>query len=89
MPPAVLEHDEFQTAVTLDGRASAALDDPEAQLTFAWQLLDDEARTTDTLDAPKLVVHFRGIHPPRIRLEVTDAIGHRGEVERAVELTVP
>jgi len=89
MPPAVLEYDDFQTSVTLDGTASAALDDPEAPLGFAWQLLDDDARTDGRRDAPMLTAHFAGVHPPRILLVVTDPAGHRGDVERSIELTVP
>ncbi len=89
MPPAVAAHDDFQTAVTLDGTASSTFDDPEAPLVFAWHFLDDDAQTSDPLDAPVLTAEFRGSHPPRIQLVVTDGAGHRGEVERSLELTVP
>jgi len=89
MPPAVVEHDDFQTRVTLDGTASAALDDPEAPLGFAWQLFDDAAETDGHRDTPMLTAQFAGVHPPRIVLVVTDAAGHHGEVERSIELTVP
>lgn len=89
MPPAVVLHDDFQTAVTLDGTASQSLDAPTASLTFAWQLLDDEVHADGALDQPMLVVHCLGERPPRIVLTVTDEHGLSADVTRPIALTVP
>jgi hypothetical protein len=88
-PAAVAEGDDFQTAVTLDGTRSQALDDPAAPLTFAWQLLDDEVHADGALDQPMVVVHCLGARPPRIVLTVTDEHGLSADVTRPIALTVP
>lgn len=92
-PTQVALHDAFQTAIMLDGRASAdAIDDPTAShpLRYAWQLLDDEARVEGgALDRGQVTVRFRGERPPRIVLTVTDVDDQVGEVTRALPLVVP
>src|SRR5712691_7474940 len=67
MPAAIPEGDGFQTAVLLDGTASASIDDPAAELAFAWQLFDDDAQAGDQR-SPTLTARFAGVHPPRIVL---------------------
>jgi hypothetical protein len=92
-PAAIPENDGFQTAVTLDGTASAdPIDDPDgsARLGFRWEIVGDEvrfepgSRTTD----PAPVVRFRGDRPATIRLTVTDADGLDSTATAYMQLTV-
>jgi hypothetical protein len=91
-PPAILENDGFQTAVTLDGTASAdPLDDPEGndQLDFAWQILDDEFRFEGSrATSPAPTVRLRGDRPATIVLTVTDHDGLEATAVAHVQLTV-
>jgi hypothetical protein len=87
MPAAIPEGDDFATSVVLDGTASAAIDDPSAELAFAWQLLDDGARADD-LHQPTVTAQFAGARPPRVVLTVTEPGGAAGDVVRELELTV-
>jgi hypothetical protein len=73
--------------VTLDGTASQALAGAP-QLSFAWQLLDDEVHPDGALDQPMLTVHCAGALPPRIVLTVTDEEGLTGAVTLPIALTV-
>src|SRR5262245_23077514 len=88
MPAAIPEADGFQTTVQLDGTTSASIEDPGAELRFAWQLLDDDARADD-LGQPTLAAQFAGVRPPRIVLTVTAPDGASGHVTRELQLTVP
>ena len=88
VPTAILVHDNFQTEVMIDGSKSAVLDDPDAALTYAWQLLDDEARTDGSLRGEMLTVKFRGDTPPRIVLTVTSPDGQVGSVTHRLPLTL-
>jgi hypothetical protein len=74
--------------VTIDGSKSAALDDPAAPLAFAWQFLDDEAKTDQSLGNEMLTVKFRGDRPPRIVLTVTAGSGLSDTVTELLPLTV-
>jgi hypothetical protein len=91
-PGAIPAFDNFQTAVTLDGSASAdPIDDPDgsAPLTYAWQVLDTEGRFdtgSDTASAP--VVRFLGDRPPTIVLTVTDVDGQSSSATAHLQLTV-
>ncbi|MBE7452384.1 MAG: hypothetical protein HS111_26935 [Kofleriaceae bacterium] len=91
-PPAILENDGYQTAVTLDGTASAdPLDDPDGArpLTFAWQILDDEHRFEGSRPtSPAPVVRMRGDRPATIVLTVTDADGLSATTVARMQLTV-
>lgn len=92
-PSAIPAHDEFQTAVTLDGTKSAdPIDDPTGAhpLTYQWEIVDAESRfdagSRDT--AEMAVVRFRGERPPTISLTVTDEDGNSSTATKALELTV-
>jgi hypothetical protein len=91
-PPSILENDGFQTAVTLDGTASAdPLDDPEGddQLDFFWEILDDEYRFEGSrASSPAPVVRLRGDRPATIVLTVTDQDGLEATAVAHVQLTV-
>jgi len=87
MPPAIPEGDGFATDVVLDGTASAAIDDPSAELGFTWQFLDDDAQADD-LHQPTVTARFAGARPHRIVLTVTAPGGATGHVTRELELTV-
>jgi len=87
MPAAIPEGDDFQTAVLLDGMASASIDDPGAELVFAWQLFDDDAQAGDQR-SPTLTARFAGVHPPRIVLSVTAPNGRSADVTHELQLTV-
>lgn len=86
-PTAILVHDDFQTEVKLDGTSSGTLDGTAA-LDFAWQLLDDEARTDQDLGRDMLTVRFRGDRPPRVVLTVT-ADELTDSTTLPIQLTVP
>jgi hypothetical protein len=86
-PAAIAFHDDFQTTVTLDGTASAAIEDPGEPLAFTWHLFDDDAHADD-VSQPTLTARFAGERPPRIVLEVTTADGRTGDVTRELQLTV-
>ncbi|MEZ4398448.1 MAG: hypothetical protein R3B06_00410 [Kofleriaceae bacterium] len=91
-PAAILADDGFQTEVTLDATTSAdPIDDPDgvAPLTFAWEILGDEARYERgraTSAAP--VVRFSGQRPATIVLTVTDADGVAASASANLQLTV-
>lgn len=91
-PPAIVENDGFQTAVTLDGTASAdPLDDPDgsSRLTFSWEILDDEFRFEGSrANSPAPMVRFRGDRPAVIVLTVTDIDGLEATAVDHVQLTV-
>jgi hypothetical protein len=91
-PPAILENDNFQTLVTLDGTASAdPLDDPGGQrpLTYAWEILDDDARFEDgRATSPTPSIRLRGDRPATIVLTVTDEGGLEAVAVEHVQLTV-
>ncbi|HEV7558802.1 MAG TPA: hypothetical protein VGO00_25195 [Kofleriaceae bacterium] len=86
-PAAIAFHDDFQTTVTLDGTASAAVEDPSEPLTFVWHLFDDDAQADDVTQ-PTLTARFAGERPPRVVLEVTTSDGRSGNVTRELLLTV-
>jgi hypothetical protein len=86
-PAAIAFHDDFQTTVTLDGTASAAVEDPSEPLTFVWHLFDDDAQADDVTQ-PTLTARFAGERPPRVVLEVTTSDGRSGNVTRELQLTV-
>lgn len=93
VPAAIPENDGFDTAVTLDGRASAdPIDDPDGseRLDYRWEILGDEVRFeagSDESDAAP-VVRFRGDRPATVRLTVTDSDGLDATTTAYVQLTV-
>ena len=90
-PDQIGENDGFQTAVTLDGAASAdPVDHPDgAMLEYAWQILDDEFRlepgSRTYHEAP--VVRLRGDRPATIILTVTDEDGLTSTTTAHLRLT--
>ena len=84
--------DGYQTAVVLDGTASAdPLDDPGGQLplTYAWEILDDESRFEDSrATSPSPTIRLRGDRPATIILTVTDRDGLEAVAVDHVQLTV-
>ncbi len=91
-PRAIPENDGFQTAVTLDGTASAdPVDDPgmAVPLSYHWSIQGDEFRF-DSGDehAASPVVRFLGDRPATIELTVTDADGLRGTAQLHMQLSV-
>ena len=90
-PDQIVENDGFQTAVTLDGTASAdPIDHPDgARLGYAWQILDDEARFEpgDHADDDAPVVRLRGDRPATIVLTVTDDDGLTSSTTAHLRLT--
>lgn len=91
VPDQIGENDGFQTAVTLDGRASAdPVDHPEgAELSYAWQILDDEVRFApgSHADDAAPAVRLRGDRPATIILTVTDVDGLSASTTAHVRLT--
>jgi len=91
-PASIAEDDGFQTAVTLDGTASAdPIDDPEGllALTLHWEIQGDEYRLDQgDLDASAPVVRFRGDRPATVELTVTDADGLSARVSFQMQLTL-
>lgn len=91
VPDQIGENDGFQTAVTLDGTASAdPLDHPDAaRLGFTWQILDDEVRFEpgDHADDAAPVVRLRGDRPATIVLTVTDDDGLTSTTTAHLRLT--
>ena len=91
-PGAIPAHDEFQTAVTLDGTASAdPIDDPAGArpLTYQWDIVDDDSRfDTGSATTKAPVVRFRGERPPTITLTVTDEDGNASSATKDLQLTV-
>lgn len=93
VPGAIPENDGFQTAVTLDGSASAdPIDDPEgaSDLDYRWEILGDEVRFepgSDERDAAP-VVRLRGDRPATVILTVTDADGLDATATANVQLSV-
>ncbi len=91
-PAAIVENDGFQTAVTLDGTASAdPLDDPGGaiSLEFSWQILDDEVRFEGSrATSPAPMIRLRGDVPATIILTVTDRDGLAATAVDHVQLTV-
>lgn len=91
-PGAIAEHDNFQTAVTLDGTGSAdPIDDPDgnAALGYAWNLRGDEFRfESGDASSPAPVVRFRGDRPPTIELTVTDGEGASNTASVQLQLSV-
>jgi len=93
LPGAIPEHDDFETAVTLDGSSSAdPIDDPDAseRLSFAWEILGDEARFESGSDEHDVapVVRFRGEVPATVLLTVTDPDGLDAIAQANVQLSV-
>jgi hypothetical protein len=86
-PTAILVHDDFQTAVKLDATASGVVDG-DAALDYAWEFVDDEGRTDDTLNSSTLTVRFRGDRPPRVVLTVTNG-DLAASVTLRIQLTLP
>jgi len=91
-PRAIPENDGFQTAVTLDGTASAdPVDDPNGAmpLSYTWSIQGDEFRF-DSGDehAANPVVRFLGDRPATIELTVTDTDGLHGTAELHMQLSV-
>jgi len=86
-PTAILVHDDFQTDVKLDGTASGTLAG-DAALDYAWEFLDDEARSDQALDLSTVTVRFRGDRPPRVVLTVT-ADGLSDSLTLPMQLTLP
>ncbi len=90
-PDQLVENDGFQTAVTLDGTASAdPIDHPDgARLGYAWQILDDEVRFEpgDHPDDDAPVVRLRGDRPATIILTVTDDDGLTSSTTAHLRLT--
>ena len=91
VPDQIGEDDGFQTEVTLDGRASAdPVDHPEgADLAYAWQIVDDEARFEpgSHADDAAPVVRLRGDRPATIILTVTDEDGLSSSTTAHLRLT--
>jgi hypothetical protein len=91
VPEQVGENDGFQTAVTLDGSASAdPIDHPDgARIGFAWQILDDEVRLEpgSHTDDPAPVIRVRGDRPATIVLTVTDEDGLTSSTTAHLRLT--
>ncbi len=91
-PAAIVENDGFQTAVTLDGTASAdPLDDPDGTqaLDFGWEVIDDEFRFEGSrATSPAPVILLRGDRPATIVLTVTDEDGLSATAVDHVQLTV-
>jgi hypothetical protein len=92
-PMAIPEHDNFETAVTLDGTRSAdPVDDPDGSrpLDFFWEISGDDARyesgSHDDDVTPAL--RFRGERPATVTLTVTDADGLSASATTYVQLTV-
>lgn len=90
-PDQIGENDGFQTAVTLDGTASAdPIDHPDgARIGFAWQILDDEVRFEpgSHSDDAAPVVRLRGDRPATIILTVTDDDGLTSTTTAHLRLT--
>ena len=92
-PAAIPEHDNFATAITLDGTASDdPIDDPDglAPLAFAWKISGDEARFEpgSHADDPVVVVRLRGDTPATLQLTVTDEDGRSTAAIRQMTLSV-
>ncbi len=91
-PESIPEGDEFQTAVILDGSASAdPIDDPEGllDLEYHWEIWGDEHRFDQgTADSQAPVVRFRGNRPATVELTVTDADGQSHRVTFQMVLTL-
>ena len=90
-PEAILENDGFQTAVILDGTASAdPIDHPSGtSLDYRWDILDDEFRFEDSrATSPVATVRFRGDRPATIVLTVTDPEGVEARAVSHLRLTV-
>jgi hypothetical protein len=93
VPGSIPEHDDFQTAVTLDGSTSAdPVDDPDGseRLDFHWEILGDEVRFDDGSDESEVmpVVRFRGEVPATVLLTVTDPDGLDSSAQAHVQLSV-
>jgi len=93
VPGSIPEHDDFQTAVTLNGSASGdPVDDPDGSepLVYEWEILGDESRfdagSSATDQAP--VVLFRGEVPATVLLTVTDPDGLDATAQAHVQLSV-
>ena len=91
-PVAVLENDNFQTEVVLDGAASAdPIDDPagEGSLGYQRQIENDEYRVADgSLTGERVTVTFFGARPPTVRLTVTDDDGRSSTARLQLQLTL-
>jgi hypothetical protein len=89
-PLAVLENDNFQTEVVLDGSASAdPIDDPDATLDYRWEIGNDEVRVVDgALTSSRVTVTFFGARPPTVRLTVTDDDGRTSTARLQLQLTL-
>jgi extradiol dioxygenase family protein len=92
-PAAIPAHDQFQTAVTLDGSKSAdPIDDPAGteKLEYQWTILDADARfdTGSRESSEQPVVRFRGERAATITLTVTDPDGNESSSTKYLQLTV-
>lgn len=92
-PSAIPAHDEFQTAVVLDGSTSAdPIDDPSGaeKLDYQWTIVDAEVRfDTGSRDTEKMpTVRFRGERAATVTLTVTDPDGNESSSTKYLELTV-
>jgi hypothetical protein len=91
-PATIPENDDFQTAVTLDGSASAdPIDDPQGMesLDYHWEIWGDELQFDqgDGADAMP-VVRFLGERPATVELTVTDDDGLTGRASFQMRLTL-
>jgi hypothetical protein len=91
-PRVILEHDGFQTLVSLDGTASAdPIDDPDGvePLSYEWTIRGDEVRfESGDRTSPAPQVRFRGDAPATVELTVTDAEGSSNTASLQMQLTI-
>lgn len=91
-PGVIIEADNFQTPVTLDGGRSAdPIDDPGGlrPLRYQWRISGDEFRFTEGNESSMSpVIELRGERPASIELTVTDEDGLSGTVRFQLQLTV-
>jgi hypothetical protein len=91
-PEAILENDNFQTAVTLDASGSAdTVDDPDGTqpLFYGWRIEGDDYRLDSGSEGSAMaVLRFRGARPPTIELTVTDTDGLDAVAIARLRLTV-
>jgi hypothetical protein len=79
MPTYIAQNDNFQTAIALDGTASAdEVDDPTATrpLTYSWNVGGDFKIQDGDLGAAKVTILLKGDRPVPVTLSVTDADDH-------------
>jgi hypothetical protein len=92
LPRALPEHDNYQTDIVLDGRASAdPLDDPDgtAPLAYIWEITNDDYEVFEgDEDEAVLTVRFLGTRPPSVRLTVMDEDGQQSTARLQLQLTL-